>query len=137
MNEMKSRALWSDDKTIEDLEFCVYTNGADCVIYSLHEDLVCLKERIAELESERDLAHGWIARAMMKGCCNEDITKDALQKTIAERDIKQQIKGIEDAICLKASFKYEFSLQKIFVKDLDQYINQLRQKAKEVSDGRL
>ena len=50
MNEMKSRALWSDDKTIEDLEFCVYTNGADCVIYSLHEDLVCLKERIAELE---------------------------------------------------------------------------------------
>jgi len=39
-SEMKSSTLWSDNKTIEDLEF-----------YSLHEDLVRLKERIAELEN--------------------------------------------------------------------------------------
>lgn len=56
MNEMKGITLWSDDKTIEDLYYFVYASGADSVIYSLHEDLVCMKERITELERELEKA---------------------------------------------------------------------------------
>jgi len=96
MNEMKSRALWSDDKTIEDLEFCVYTNGADCVIYNLHEDLVCLKERIAELERERDDYRAAFTIATHK---NRE-TNEHADAVLQAYKLNQQAKGVSDAVKL-------------------------------------
>lgn len=55
-------------------------------------------DMLEQQQAEIDEAHGWIARAMMKGCCEEDITKEALQKFIDKRDLEQQLKGVEDAL---------------------------------------
>ena len=46
-----ARTLWSDGKSKEDIEYFA-NDDSDNVIYNLHEDVLCLKERIAELEKE-------------------------------------------------------------------------------------
>lgn len=60
----------------------------------LGEYIYYLENKVTELIALNTEIHGWIARAMMKGCCDEDITKEVLQKFIDERDIKQQALGI-------------------------------------------
>jgi len=63
-----------------------------------HEIAGLMLDMLEQQQAEIDEAHGWIARAMMKGCCEEDITKEALQKFIDKRDLEQQLKGVEDAL---------------------------------------
>jgi hypothetical protein len=50
---MSVKTLWTDDKTTEDIEYFSKEDSYN-VIYNLQEDILCLKERIAELEKDKD-----------------------------------------------------------------------------------
>lgn len=46
---MSERKLWFEGKTGDDIDFYAETDS-DNVIYNLHEDCLCLQERVTELE---------------------------------------------------------------------------------------
>lgn len=64
-------------------------------------DPLAIFAMLAMLEQQQaqiDEAHGWIARAMMKGCCEEEITKEALQKFIDKRDLANKVEVLESLL---------------------------------------
>ena len=57
-----------------------------------------LEAQVAELNKENEKILGWIARAMIKGCCEEAITIDALSKIQTKRDLEKMALGIDASI---------------------------------------
>lgn len=96
----------------------------------LKDRIVELGKSLAEVEREYEIMSGWVARAMMKGCCNEDITKEAMQKFIDKRDIEQQIKALE---WLLRNTHCCFDKHSPTYEEISDRIDQLRQQLNEVS----
>jgi hypothetical protein len=56
---ISSKSLWIDNKTPEDIEY-FSKEDSDNVVYNLQEDILCLKDMIAELEKTlKDTAIIW------------------------------------------------------------------------------
>ena len=51
---ISSKSLWIDNKTPEDIEY-FSKEDSDNVVYNLQEDILCLKDKIAELEKKLSL----------------------------------------------------------------------------------
>jgi hypothetical protein len=47
---ISSKSLWIDNKTPEDIEYFLKEDSEN-VVYNLQEDILCLKDKIAELEA--------------------------------------------------------------------------------------
>jgi hypothetical protein len=47
---ISSKSLWIDNKTPEDIEYFLKEDSEN-VVYNLQEDILCLKDKIAELEN--------------------------------------------------------------------------------------
>jgi hypothetical protein len=52
---ISSKSLWIDNKTPEDIEYFLKEDSEN-VVYNLQEDILCLKDNIAELEKELEAA---------------------------------------------------------------------------------
>jgi hypothetical protein len=52
---ISSKSLWIDNKTPEDIEY-FSKEDSENVVYNLQEDILCLKDKIAELEKELEAA---------------------------------------------------------------------------------
>jgi hypothetical protein len=81
---MSVKTLWTDDKTTEDVEY-LSIDTPDNVIYNLQEDILCLKESIAELEKENITLRAVLPRYL---------TMNDREQSI--HNLEQQAKGVKD-----------------------------------------
>lgn len=83
------------DLTYESLRIMPSANSGGIRSLSDIRRIVELEQKLEAAERDLQIFHGWIARAMMKGCCHEDITTDTLLEIQSKFAIEQRISGIQ------------------------------------------
>ena len=99
----------------------------------LHKEHEALKQRAEKAERELLTAHGWIAKAMMRGGCNDIAINAELEKLANQFAIQQKIEGIEEAIS-DVEFRSEGKncARYCFSRSLHNYADKLRKQLEEM-----